>query len=45
MMAPVQRRPMSSLARWNRAQSAGRWGVSRILPRIPPQPYDWQSAS
>jgi hypothetical protein len=23
MIAPVQRRPMSSLARWNRAQSSG----------------------
>ena len=25
MIAPVQRRPISSLARWNRAQSSGGW--------------------
>src|SRR6266576_2417530 len=44
MMAPVQRRPMSSIAAWKRGQSAGSVSDTRAMPwRIPLLAREFQS--
>jgi hypothetical protein len=46
-MAPVHRRPISSLARWKRAQSSGGWADARCMleTRIPRRPLEKRVAT